>query len=586
MSDKSDPVEAFCLALQRGVQESVELEEGGALQLKQMEQDVHDNISVMGEIIKAELERRQSDPTPEILKETSAIIQQETPVTVNQVEDRLLELGSILHTALTRTKNIQPVSEIVEEPNTPVERPVEKPAFDEDKAKADIQNSFAKIASLLKEGLQETKPDKSINQVSSQQPEPEVSSDSLPEIVIEPDAKSKNDIINSYVNIIDQLDKAKAAAPIPTTEAEEEFVINQKILRYINEQVTALRVQIGHTMESGGGTVAQQFANGGTMNGNLTVTGTISASNYAGIPLQDLSGYLPLSGGTLTGNVSSTSSLFITGSGTFSDLTVLNSISANTINATLLNVASANITVIDIKQYELSGFNVTGNVSIAGTVSATGVIYASGGNSDQWNTSYTLVQTNSASWNNPLSAYSFIANGSTSIYKLSSTAPFTNAAAYIVAMNGALQTPNTDFTITYSGTNYLNLNYTPRAGALITVQVLGNGVITNSSVVTVSASTYNLLYTYVNSNFNINVSTGNYMVDTTTAGITGTLPTTPTLGTVIGFMDPYYTWATYNFTLSAPVNIENQSQPVAMNIAGIALKAIYVGGSYGWRLTQ
>jgi hypothetical protein len=58
MSDKSDPVEAFCLALQRGVQESVELEEGGALQLKQMEQDIHDNISVMGKIIKAELERR------------------------------------------------------------------------------------------------------------------------------------------------------------------------------------------------------------------------------------------------------------------------------------------------------------------------------------------------------------------------------------------------------------------------------------------------------------------------------------------------------------------------------------------------
>lgn len=36
-------------------------------------------------------------------------------------------------------------------------------------------------------------------------------------------------------------------------------------------------------LSSGGGSVAQQFAGGGTMNGSLTVTGTISASQYLGI---------------------------------------------------------------------------------------------------------------------------------------------------------------------------------------------------------------------------------------------------------------------------------------------------------------
>ena len=221
-----------------------------------------------------------------------------------------------------------------------------------------------------------------------------------------------------------------------------------------------------------------------------------------------------------------------------------------------------------------------------GVLSAIGVIYASGGNSNQWNNSYTLVQNNSASWNNVLSSYAFIANGSGSTFNLSTTKPFTNAAGYIVSMNGAIQTPNTDFTITYSGTNYLNLNFTPRTGALIDVQVLGNGVVTNSSVVTVTASTYNPIYAYVNSNFSVNTPTGNYMVDTTTSGVTGTLPITPTLGTVIGFMDPYYTWATNNFVLSAPVNIENQNQPVFVNIAGFSLRAVYVGGNYGWRLTQ
>ena len=99
----------------------------------------------------------------------------------------------------------------------------------------------------------------------------------------------------------------------------------------------------------GGGTVAVQFADGGTMNGNLTVVGAISASQYLGIRTD----YLPLSGGTITG-----------------DVTVTGLLSAERIYTTQLDALSANITVIDIKQYELSGFNVTGDVTISGTVSA------------------------------------------------------------------------------------------------------------------------------------------------------------------------------------------------------------------------
>jgi uncharacterized protein Veg len=253
------------------------------------------------------------------------------------------------------------------------------------------------------------------------------------------------------------------------------------------------------------------------------------------------------------------STAYQSASGTFATNTTLNSVSSQLVLNSAINTLTGN--------WNSSYTNLTAN-------------------SANWNSAYTLVRANSASWNNPLSSYSFVTNGSTSIFNLSTTAPFTNAAGYIVSMNGAIQTPNTDFTITYSGTNYLNLNFTPRAGALIDVQTLGNGVITNSSVVTVSSSTYNPLYAYVNSNFNVNAPTGNYMVDTTTSGVTATLPTTPTIGTVIGFMDPYYTWATNNFTLSASVNIENQSEPVAMNVAGFSLRAIYVGGTYGWRLVQ
>ena len=50
--------------------------------------------------------------------------------------------------------------------------------------------------------------------------------------------------------------------------------------RFSSELMTIKRMI---EMSSGGGSVAQQFANGGTMNGNLTIVGSISASEYLGI---------------------------------------------------------------------------------------------------------------------------------------------------------------------------------------------------------------------------------------------------------------------------------------------------------------
>jgi hypothetical protein len=43
-----------------------------------------------------------------------------------------------------------------------------------------------------------------------------------------------------------------------------------------------------------------------------------------------------------------------------------------TLSTTLLEAISANITILDIRQYELSGFNVTGNATVQGTISASG----------------------------------------------------------------------------------------------------------------------------------------------------------------------------------------------------------------------
>jgi hypothetical protein len=86
---------------------------------------------------------------------------------------------------------------------------------------------------------------------------------------------------------------------------------------------------------------------------------------------------------------------------TLSALTVTgNANIAGTLSATTLYATSAYITVIDITQYELSGFNVTGNFTINGILSSSQIIYASGGNSNQWNSVYATVQSNSATtWN-------------------------------------------------------------------------------------------------------------------------------------------------------------------------------------------
>ena len=136
-------------------------------------------------------------------------------------------------------------------------------------------------------------------------------------------------------------------------------------------------------MSSGGGSVAVQFADGGTMNGDLTIVGTISASQYLGIPIYTDTDTLS----TVTGRGNTTNDSITVG-GVNTPYVVTNSINVNTLSAitlsadriftTQLDALSANITVIDIKQYELSGFNVQGDATVQGSISASGNISASG----------------------------------------------------------------------------------------------------------------------------------------------------------------------------------------------------------------
>lgn len=165
--------------------------------------------------------------------------------------------------------------------------------------------------------------------------------------------------------------------------------LNAQLLNIQKELHTKMQIYV--QSYGGGGSVAMQFADGGTMNGTLNVASgqilsagvdlanifsqgggggggsqvlsfnesnarlTISPNGNT-VSLSALSGgstvygnCLPLSGGTISGSVTIT----------------------NTLSTTTLYATSAYMTVIDITQYELSGFNVTGDVVISGALSAT-----------------------------------------------------------------------------------------------------------------------------------------------------------------------------------------------------------------------
>jgi len=85
--------------------------------------------------------------------------------------------------------------------------------------------------------------------------------------------------------------------------------LDKKISSKISDEVIRLKKFIA-VYSGGGGSVAAQFADGGVMNGNLTVVGSISAREYLGMSASS-GNYLPLSGGTITGSLSVTGSTYV-----------------------------------------------------------------------------------------------------------------------------------------------------------------------------------------------------------------------------------------------------------------------------------
>lgn len=175
--------------------------------------------------------------------------------------------------------------------------------------------------------------------------------------------------------------------------------------------------------------------------------------------LTDIGGgaYLPLSGGTVSGptiinnNLTVTGNITALGTATFNNTVFTVSSALSVVNvgpgpALFVSQSPGNFDVASF--YDQDGIEVlhVGNapspgtlakvgvnesfpnkeLTVRGSVSATEVIYASGGSSNNWNTAYTSVQSNSASWFEPVRKFDYTTVLNVD-YSYSGTAPYGTA---------------------------------------------------------------------------------------------------------------------------------------------------------------
>ena len=453
---------------------------------------------------------------------------------------------------------------------------------------------------------------------------------------------------SKYINDLDKLTTKVVNEKQPEKIEDVKKLIEEYVTKYARRILD---------LGGGGGSVAQQFANGGTMNGNLNVTGQYLSGgvDLATVILSDFS----------TGNIAFSGNQIYTTNGrpilltdtsvtslTASNITANNSVKSNsfytsglilsgyninadpaypsypmiiggnslpgvsflcpvnvpgtsyfdTLNVTNLNVISATTT----NTTTLTSFTVGINSLVPGLFNqqpltvlaqALGSVYNEIQNSyagvsassdiaiyNDTNISYIDMGINSSLYNGNLYSPTFNVVGANDSYIYSYAGNLGIGTAInnnLLFFTGGTTTENQRMVINSSGNVGIGTS-NPTQTLSVSGNINATGIVydgvSNSNV-------WNTTYNYVSSNFTA-TAPNYYAVDTTTSGVTGLLPSSPTIGRIIGFIDPYYSWATKNFVLSANVNIEGQNQPIAMNLAGIALKALYLGGSYGWRLTQ
>jgi hypothetical protein len=133
--------------------------------------------------------------------------------------------------------------------------------------------------------------------------------------------------------------------------------------------------------------------------------------------------------------------------------------------------------------------------------------------------------------------------------------------------------------ISVSANNYTFVNNLSSLGS-----VYGTFYGDGSNLTGISGGGGSSAYSIVSANFSALVNK-KYLVDTTSSSVVGTLPSSPTLGDNISFVDSSNTWGANPLILNNNGNLlQTYNEALTANISGYQFQLVYVGGSYGWKI--
>jgi hypothetical protein len=193
---------------------------------------------------------------------------------------------------------------------------------------------------------------------------------------------------------------------------------------------------------------------------------------------------------------------------------------------------------------------------------------------DNWNSTYSTVNTYSGIWSTGsgvlstgnLSSYSFFGDNSTVLFNLSTITPQTNASGYLVSLNGATQIANKDYKIVYTtGTNKLSTLFVPPIGCELAVTYLGSHISSTTIISAVNSESFSpsltgnweQTYNTVSSNSSIwsnwSSVSGDYLLNSSLTSLTGNWQ--QTYNNVSSTSSVWSNWSSVssNYLLSTPL---------------------------------
>jgi len=342
-------------------------------------------------------------------KEQEKLLNDSINKNLNTLEDRLIETlerysdkldqeGSDLKSALKvqfnelKETNVELVREKIESQITAYKKDIEKFITDE------IQYNQTKTATSLTEKfnhLQNSNSDKL-----------KIVLDEYKDLLQGQVLEATENKIDNYITDVVEEKISKNNITIKKKLKEE---INVEIKKYIDESVQSAKTYARRILElgGGGGSVAVQYAEGGIMNGDLTVNGKIIAKSLTiNDDITICGDIFPCQ--TDTYNLGSSAfrwkDLHLAGNSLYLGDSVITAIGTTIVVPN--QEVDGGLVVLDGDVSVSSGNYLSGGINLLDIFGSSQSITVIAGNSARWDSTYTTVKTNSASW----TTYDYIIN--------------------------------------------------------------------------------------------------------------------------------------------------------------------------------